>query len=157
MTLQAPSHAQRLGFIDHRHLINRTVTAVATYTTIDVNRMVKISVVRQLVNSDPLDRKACFPAFLNRSQTWTIRFYFSLTVTIDTGLRVGKIGMPSDFYKTVAITTIHPKLLDMDRMRKGNRLIRLITNASVLGSKVVPNATDDSRSNHCQTNKQFER
>ena len=111
--------------------------------------MVEISVVRKLVNFYPWNRKACFPAFLDWSKTRAIVFNFSLTVAIDTSLGSWDIRMACNLHKTVAIAAIHTELLHMNRVRKRNRLVRLITDARVLRSEVIPNSTNKPTANDC--------
>src|SRR5580704_8542603 len=58
MATQAPLHLQRLLLIHERHLVDWTVTGVATYAFIDMNAVIEIDEVRKLVHPRPLQRLA---------------------------------------------------------------------------------------------------
>ena len=45
MAVQAPLHTQGLSLIDHAHLVDRTVTTVATHPTVHVDGMVEVGIV----------------------------------------------------------------------------------------------------------------
>ena len=56
MTLQSPLHLQCRGRKRDRHLIDSAVTRRTTYAFVYVNAVIKVSVVRQVVNPEPLNR-----------------------------------------------------------------------------------------------------
>ena len=155
MTFETPGHAEGLGFIDNRHFIDLTMTTVAANTTINVNSMVEIGVVRKLVDFDPLNRSSRLPTLLDWRETRAVPFDLTLTVAIDTGLRVGNIGVTRNFNKTMTITAVHSELLHVNCVRKRNGLIRLITDACVFRRKVIPNSPDKGTADDCQANKEL--
>jgi len=63
MALETPTHAVGLGVVDDFHVVDLTVAGDATDTSVYVNRMVEIDVIRSFVNPDPGDGIAGFPGF----------------------------------------------------------------------------------------------
>ncbi len=149
MALEAPRHAEWFCFIDDRHFIDCAMTAVTADAAVHMDGVIEISIVRQLVNTNPWNWLACFPALLHGREARAVRFDFSLAVTIDASLCVWNIRMARNLNKTVAVAAVHAELLHMDGMRKGNRLVRLVTDAGVLRREVIPNSTHEPSTNHC--------
>ena len=58
MTLQTPLHLQRRCLIEDRHLVDSSVTRRTTNALLHVNAVIEIRVIRQVVDSNPLDRFA---------------------------------------------------------------------------------------------------
>ena len=113
MTVQAPLHAQGLRLVDHAHLVDRTVTAVATHASVYVDGMVEIGVVGQSMNLHPGNRLAGFPAFSKGCQAGAVGEDFSLSMAVDASLGRREVGMSSNFHKAVAVTAIHAQLFDV--------------------------------------------
>jgi hypothetical protein len=67
VTVQTEGHTVRFGMLYSLHLINPTVTCNATYTTINVGRVIKINIVRCLVYLDPFDWEPRLKALANGS------------------------------------------------------------------------------------------
>ena len=66
MTVDAPSHAERLHLADPVHGFNIAMAGFAlNFTCNDVLGVVKIGMVREIVNPDPLDRFSGFNSFEN--------------------------------------------------------------------------------------------
>lgn len=72
MTLQTPLHLQRRGRKRDRHLIDSAVTRRTADSFVHVNAVIEISVVRQIVNADPLDRFAGAKTGAHRFEIWTV-------------------------------------------------------------------------------------
>src|ERR1700732_987170 len=70
MAFQAPSHAVRLGVIDHRHMIHRSVTAKTTDPAIYVGCVIVKNVIRCAMQLHPTDRLARLPTLTHRFQLW---------------------------------------------------------------------------------------
>ena len=66
VTIKAPAHAQWLFLVNDFHLVDATVAAYTTNTSVKVSRVVEINVVGKVMNSDPLDRCIGFPALVER-------------------------------------------------------------------------------------------
>ena len=61
MALETPAHAVGFGMVDDFHVVDLTVASDATDTSVYVNRMVEVDVIRSFVNPDPGDGIAGFP------------------------------------------------------------------------------------------------
>ena len=68
VTVQAERHAERLGVLDHVHLIHPSVAFHTTDTTIHVDCMIEINVIRCLMNTHPWDRFPRLVAIPDRGQ-----------------------------------------------------------------------------------------
>lgn len=141
MALQAPTHGMRLGLIDDFHLVHITVTALARNPAIHVSGVVEVDVVRRLMHANPFDwltvvtRKRRIHRAMKRRKFWAI----SLDVLVTVPARISRrhVRMTCDIDEGMAITTIQTKLVDVDLMRKGNRLRWLVTYDKSLGCRVV--------------------
>ena len=107
MALKAPSHAEWFCFINDRHFINCAMTAVTADPTVYMDGMIEIGVVRKLVNADPWNWLAGFPALLDWCEARAVGLNFSLAVTIDASLCVWNIRMTSNLNKAVAVAAVH--------------------------------------------------
>lgn len=68
MTVQTEAHRQGFVMSHDFHLIDSTVALHAGNTPIHVHGVIKIDVVRSLVNTHPVDRISRFVARTNRSK-----------------------------------------------------------------------------------------
>jgi len=143
MTFQTERHAERLGVVNFVHLINAPVTFHAAQAAIHVNGVIEINVVGKFMDLNPLNRLAARRALTHQRQPRIV--FQHLIVTVHTGGGGGNIREPGFLHARMAITAIHPKLPRVDRMGKSHRLNRLITDAGVFGSEVIPDARRDSR------------
>ena len=73
MTLETPLHLQRRCRERDRHFIDSAVTRRTTDAFVHVNTVIEISVIRQIVNADPLDRFAGAKTGAHRFEIWTVR------------------------------------------------------------------------------------
>ena len=55
VTAQTPLHLQRTSLVSDGHLIDPTMAGGATHALIHMNAVVEISLVREIVNPNPLD------------------------------------------------------------------------------------------------------
>ena len=72
MALQTPAHAQPLDLRDLLHLVDPAVTRNAAHAASNMGAMVKIGIVRQIVDLDPVDRVAGGRALADRRQLGAI-------------------------------------------------------------------------------------
>ena len=144
MTVEAPRHTERLSLVNHIHLINLPVAIVAADTPVHMHRVVEISVVWHLVDTDPLHRSARLPTSLDCRQLWTERF--DLRVTGHAGLGRWHIGMTRHLDITVAVAAIHPELISMNGVGKRYRLLRHVAHVGVLWGEIIPDTPDHHRS-----------
>ena len=72
MTLETPLHLQRRRRERDRHFINAAVTRRTTDTFVHVNTVIKVSVVGQIVNANPLDGFARAKTRAHRFEIWTV-------------------------------------------------------------------------------------
>jgi hypothetical protein len=103
VTLQAPSHAQRLIVHDHGHLIHLAVAALTAHPAAHMNSVIEKHVVRRLVHPYPLDRIAALPASLDHCEFWTVRLDVLMAIYADLGRR--DIGLRGFLDVVVAIVT----------------------------------------------------
>jgi len=80
-----------------------------------------------------------------------------LGVTIHAGLGARNIGVGGFFHSGVAVATIHSKLIDVERVVKGDRLGGLVTDACVFWGKIVSHARNHACPYYGQTNQNFDR
>ena len=78
-------------------------------------------------------------------------------MAVHTGLRVWDIRVRRDFDETVTITAIHPELSNVNVMRKGHRLDRLISDARVFGRDVIPGRRGQSTNREDAADRELER
>src|SRR6476620_8005887 len=56
VTVQAPLHLQRVDLLHQRHLIDATMTGLATHPLLHVNSVIEVDEVGQVVHTDPVKR-----------------------------------------------------------------------------------------------------
>jgi hypothetical protein len=157
VTIKTPLHAQGLGLIDDTHLIDGTMAAVTAYTTVHMDGMIEVGVIRQAVNLHPGNRLTCLPALAHSGETGAIGKNLALAMTVDTGLRGREIRVGGNFHEAMTVTAVHSELLHMEGVGKGDRLIRLVANAGVLRREVIPDSKRDGCANNQHTDKELER
>src|SRR5260370_2989559 len=62
MAFQTPRHALRLRMIDDRHMVDLTVTAKTTKSSVDVRAVIVKNIIGCAIDLHPIDRGACFHA-----------------------------------------------------------------------------------------------
>lgn len=67
MTIQTPLHRQRLIAPDKSHFADPTVTLIATDTFVNMNTVIEVNVIRQVVNTIPMQWLVIPQARSNRS------------------------------------------------------------------------------------------
>jgi len=151
VAVQTPLHAEGLGLIDHAHLIDGAMAAIAAHTTVHMDGVVEVGVVGQTVNLHPGNRLAGLPAFTHGSEARAIGKDLALSMTVNTGLRGRKIRVGGHFDEAMAVAAIHPKLLDMQGVGEGHGLVRLIADTRVFRREVIPDSKCDRGTNNQHT------
>jgi hypothetical protein len=155
VTFQAPRHAVRFSLINLRHMIDLAVTTEAADAAIDVRGMVIINVIGRAMDLYPLDGLVRFPTRADRLELRIVLLH--LRVAIHARLRVRQIRMRRHVDKTMAVTTIHPKLRDVDIVRKGHWLGGLITDPGIFRRDVIPSPGRQTTDNKHTANGDFKR
>ena len=96
MTLQTPLHLQCFGLKQDRHLVDATVTGRTSDAFFHVNTVIEVSEIRQVVNSDPLNRLAGAETLAYGFKIWTIGP--DLFVTVHARRRGRKTGGRRSFH-----------------------------------------------------------
>jgi hypothetical protein len=55
VTFKTKTHTKRLGVIHFFHLVNAPVTLYATHSSVHMDGMVEINIIRSFVDADPRD------------------------------------------------------------------------------------------------------
>ena len=159
VAIETPFHTLRFVLKDDPHFVNGTVARIAAHTSVHVDRMVKVRIVRNAVNFHPVDRRpialAAIPSRTNGFQFWTLRL--DLLVTPHARLRRRHIRMRSYFHETMAIPAVHAKLLNVKIMLKWHRLRGLVANPGILGCEIVRNSASYGRPEHSNAYRQLPR
>ena len=143
-----------LVLIDDLHFIDRAVATVAAHTAIHVNSVVKVGVVGNLVDADPVDGLTGLPALTHRSQLRAVSL--DLGVAGHTGLRGRHIRVRGDLNETMTIPAIHPELLHVDDVRERNGLGGLVADTGVLRGEIIGQPAGDHRHYRAYTDHQLQ-
>ena len=119
--------------------------------------VVEVGVVRQAVNLHPWDRLARLPALADGGEARAVAEDLALTMAVDAGLGVGEIGVAGNLDEAMAVAAVHSKLLHVKSVGEGDRLVRLVAHAGVLGGEVVPDPESHGRPCEEDADKQLER
>jgi hypothetical protein len=139
--------------IDDWHLIHLAVAARATDAAIHMRGVIVINVIGRAMELHPLDWLPGFPARPHRFKLRIVLFH--LLVTRHAGLRVRQIRVRRDIDEIVAVTAIHPELLDMHIVREWHRLNRLVSDAGILRRDVIPGPGGQPANDHHATDRDF--
>ena len=120
VTIQAPAHIQRLLLPGHRHLIPPPVTTRATNSLVHMNAMIKVNVIRQVIDSRPAKRSAILHAVPHRLQNRRILPNLRMTSHACVGGRHASEGRFLD--GRVAIPAVNPQSRHMMLVAEGHRL-----------------------------------
>jgi len=145
VAIEAESHAKRLIVINLLHLVDLAVALHATDATIYVNGVIEINVVRHAMNLHPGNRFAGCSAFTDQGEARII--FQHLIVAIHAGGTRGNIRIPGFLDSIVAVTAIDSELAVVSGVGESDGLNRLIANAGVFGSEIIPGAGDKRATN----------
>lgn len=141
VTVKTPSHRVRLSLVNDFHFIHVAVATLAGNPAVDVRGVVEIDVVRGFVNAHPLDRFAIVTRvsgvhrFVERSEFRTLAL--DVLVAIPTSVTGRNVRVARDINKRMAIPTIQPELIDVDFVRKRNRLRRLVADDQGFRRRII--------------------
>lgn len=155
MALKAPSHALVFVMEHDWHFTDVAVAADAGNPAADVDAVLEISVIRSFVDFHPLDWFAGFHAFLDDSEVGGIRFH--VLVTVPAGGTRRHIGDAGLLHKTVAISAVHAHLAHVNFVRKGHRLIGLVTDTRVFLREIISHSCRHSASDKKEAYEQLQR
>src|SRR5579864_5170714 len=111
MASQAPLHLQRFLLVHQRHLIDRTMTRVATHPLVDMNTVIEEDEVGKLIHARPLQR---FPAAVAGSHRLKQRGVGpDLRVAIHAGLGGRDAGKTRRFHRRMAVAAVDAEPADV--------------------------------------------
>src|SRR5262249_31739397 len=140
MALQAPCHVERLLLVDFDHLIDAAVAAYAAYTRCYMSTVIKINVVRKLVNFDPGNRLARFLRAALRLEARTFVLNLGMAIHANLGSRNG--GVRRAVNRRMAIEAVQSQLPDVQLVTIRYRLYRLISGVNYRWITVVSKRGD---------------
>jgi hypothetical protein len=120
VAVKAPAHAERLYLRDNFHFGDISMTAGATDAGMKVSTVVKIAVLTDLVDPNPLQRVLFVPAFANRQQSLTLRQ--NQLMAVHTGLSGGYVRVGGKFNRIVAVPAIDAQIAGVERVAVSDRL-----------------------------------
>ena len=121
MTFKTPFHLQRRSLISDGHLVHASMTGGTADALVHVNAVIKICVVRQVVNSDPLNRFAGAKTGAHRFEIRALSP--NLLMTIHAGVGRRHSGGGSGFDGGVAVAAIQTVVADVVLVTKLHRLL----------------------------------
>lgn len=130
VTIQTPTHAERLDQHDLFHLRNIAVTTDTPDSGIDVRRVIEVSEVRQVVDSNPFQRLAGSEAVSHQSQF--LAFGFDHRVTIHTGSGRGHVGVGLLLDSGMAVAAVDPQVARVDSVAVRHRLFWPVPDIGIL-------------------------
>ena len=147
VTGDAPCHRELFVLIDHVHLVDPTMTALAADTCVHVGCVIEVHELGQVMHSRPTNALARFPTLVDRRQFGTFRvngcqrrdaLIIRRAMTIDArGCgRNRRVGRLED--GVVAIPAIQFQLAGMDGVTKWNGLLRLVAHVQCVGVSDQP-------------------
>ena len=116
MAIDAPSHRQLLGLVNHVHLVDSTVTRDAANSCVNVSGVIEVNKLGKVVNFLPRNTTTGFPAFMDRSEFLAglvncckSRNALSIrrAVAVDTRRRRGHRRVSGIKNGIVAVATVH--------------------------------------------------
>ena len=136
MAIDAPSHRLIFGLVNNIHFVDTTVARYARYTSCNVNGVIKIHIVRQSVDTNPVDRFARPPTVVNRLELFA--FWMDRRQCGSTGCALRTVAVNASLSRrdrrmrgllngVMAITTIHLQLACVQCVAEGNRLLGTVT------------------------------
>ena len=137
------------------------MATLAGNAAVHVSGVVEVDVVGRLVDAHPFDglaiilRMAGIHRTMQRLQLGAILLH--VLVTVPAGIAGRNVGVTSDVDKGVTVATVQTELVNVDLVRKGNRLTRLIPYPCGFWSRVVAESEGDASSGGAETHGNFQR
>lgn len=147
MARKTPAHAQLFRLINFLHPVDPVMARDARNTPRHVSTVVEVSIIRQVMNLDPLDgltRLGTLPngqelgaVGVNRRRLHLTGRIFS-TVTVQAGRRRRNRGKRRFLDRSVAISAIHLEVAGMQLVAERDRLRRLVTDVHRVRNRPEP-------------------
>ena len=131
MAFKTPLHLQRRSLIGDGHLVHAPVTRRAPHALVNVNAVIEIGVIRQVVNSDPLNRFTAAKTDTNRFEIRALGP--NLFVAIHAGVGRGHSGGSGGFDRRMTVAAIQTVVANMVLVTKLDRLLAFNPQAGVPG------------------------
>ncbi len=161
VAIEAEAHRVRFSMVDDLHLIDLTVAADTRNTAVDVRAVAEFYVVGCLVNFHPLNRLAVVEGmrFVHRAvQGFQFRAVPAhVLVAVPASVRRWQIRVVGIVHKRMTITAIKAELIDMDFVRKRNRLGGLIADHGRLWSGIHRESGDYANGSSSSAKCDFQR
>lgn len=161
VAIKAPRHRLALCLIDDFHLIDVAVAALAGNSAIHVSGMVEINVIRRLVNPDPLDRLAVVAGIADIHRLMKRRelraVFLNVLVAVPAGISRRYVRMAGNIDERVTIPTVETELIDVDFVRKWDRLGRLIADHLRLWRRIIGEGQGDAADSRAGANGDLQR
>ena len=149
VTIQTPSHRLILVLMHDLHLIDPAVASNTRNATVDVGRVIEIHVIRQSVNTHPIDRFARPPTLMKALEFWRpsmdsreargcriALFVDGLrAMAIDARLCRWNFRVSGLVDRAVAVLAIHLQLAGVQRVAKGDRLEGTVAGVECIGTR----------------------
>ena len=149
VTIQTPRHRLILVLMHDLHLIDSAVASNTRHATVHVGRVIEIHVVRQSVNTHPIDRFARPPAFVKvfefrrpsmdsrQARGGGIALFVDRlrAMAIDARLRRWNFRVSGFVDRTVAVLAIHLQLASMQSVAERDRLKRSVAGVERIGTR----------------------
>ena len=149
VTFEAEGHAQRLGMLYLIHLIDLAVAFHAGNTPIHMNSVVKINIVRGLVNLHPGYRLVFGKALSDWLKSRIVCQHRG--VTFHARLSRRNVRKPRLVHVVVAVPAVNTHLSCVDLVREGNWLNGLIPYPSIFRGKIIGNSCNNTGTSHQTT------
>ncbi len=111
MAVEAPTHALRLIVPDDFHVVHRPMTAGAANPAVHVHGVIKIHVIRGLVDADPFDWNVFFVTLTDNRQLRAL--LLDERVALHTCVRCGHVRVSGNVDERMAVAAVHLDLPDM--------------------------------------------
>ena len=150
VTFQTPGHVEGIGFHRCAFCVHAPVTCLASHALGNMDRVVKVDVIRHAVDPVPYDGLAGLPAIAHGLEQRAIERY--LAVTAHARLSRRQIGEGRLIHKCMAVAAVQLQHADMETVWKRYGL-RYGDADLVVGRRMGPQdqrAGDDSHENQHQ-------
>ncbi len=146
VTIEAPTHRERLLLRHRLHLIDATVAGRAADAGGDVRAVIEEGEVRDLVDLHPLDRLVVVrPRLADRLERFAVLLHVRArpAVAVHARLDGRNSGERAFLDGPVAVAAVHPHVAGVQLVAVGDGLFGRVPDGEVLVGAVVPKARDD--------------
>lgn len=139
MAVNTPAHREWFDLLDDFHISDITVALLTINASSDVPLMVKVGVICNFVNPNPLDWLAFVPRFFDLLNLRTVCLHN--TVTIHANIQTGYRCMRRFFDTRMAVHTRDLILTSVQLMTEWNGLLRRIPHISGRRCQQIDNSS----------------